>query len=321
MKTYIIDEKSKGKKLFRFIKGILPGLKNSEIFKLIRKKVVTVNGKKTNPEYLPASGDRVEIYLKDEHFETKGKKRKFISVKNDLDVVYEDNTLLVVNKPLGVLSHPDKADYKNNIYEMARSYLYNKGEFEPETGFSPALCNRLDRNTTGLIVIAKTHTALKTVTAQFRERDVVKIYRTLVYGEVASTLLITSMIDASGMISAVSKLKTHATIPDKAIFFEQSPALSATLVTPLAVCGRASYVEVNLWTGKKHQIRAHLKAAGYPLLGDHKYFTRPSTELSRKLKLSGYYLHAFQLKLKDSLLWEAPLPADFIRLKDKLLQY
>ena len=184
MKEYKIDNKTSGQTLFRFIKNILPGLINRDIFKLMRKKIITVNDKKQSSSYILNNNDKINIYLNEDHFKSKGKKVKFHSVNKKPDIIFENDDLLVINKPKGLLTHPDKKEYKNNVYELTRAYLYSKGEYDPKDLFSPTPCHRLDKNTSGLVVIAKNHTALRDITKKLRERKTVKIYKAIVSGEI-----------------------------------------------------------------------------------------------------------------------------------------
>jgi len=313
LREFIIDDKSKGRKLFNFIRNILPGLKNSEIFKLVRNKTITVNGKKTDPNYLLKADDRINIFLKEEHFVQKGRKNKFRSINFKLDIIYEDNDILVINKPAGLLTHPDKDDYKNNLFEYVRSYLYKKGKYDPSDSFTPAPCHRLDKNTSGLLIFAKTHEALKEVTKEFRERNTVKIYLAIVYGKISREILITSNIfDDAKQVNMVNigELKILDKIPDKEDFFKNI-ALSATLIKPLKYIDNASLVTAELWTGKKHQIRAHLAAINHPLLGDKKYFNIRSKKAGEGLKFDKYYLHSYKIKLKNYKEMTAEIPQDF----------
>ena len=166
----------------------------------------------------------------------------------------------------------DNNNYKINLYESVRSYLFKKGEYDPKEAFTPAPCHRLDRNTSGIIVIAKDHNTLQIVTNLFRERKTIKRYLALVYGEIKKSFLITSIFDTSENKVVVAKLKILKKIPDKEAFLMNYPNLSATLIIPDKFSSNYSLINIELWTGKKHQIRAHLAAASYSLLGDKKYF-------------------------------------------------
>ncbi len=311
MQQFTIDNKSQGQILFRFIKKILPGLKNSEIFKLIRKKVITVNNKKISSNYKLNNNDIINIYLKDAHLNKKGKKNKLQAINNKLDIIYEDKNLLVINKPSGFLTHPDNNNYKINLYESVRSYLFNKEEYDPKEAFTPAPCHRLDRNTSGIIVIAKDHNTLQIITNKFRERKTIKRYFALVYGEIKKSFLITSIINSDDNKVSVTKLKILKKIPDKDAFLMNNPDLSATLIIPDKISSNYSLINVELWTGKKHQIRAHLAASSYPLLGDKKYFNNKSKNISDNLKIKKYYLHSLKLKIEGYPQWEAKIPDDF----------
>ncbi len=311
MQKFIIDDKNQGQTLFKYIKKVLPGLKNSEIFKLIRKKVITVNKKKKDTNYTLLNNDIINIYLKEEHIKEKGKNKKFQSINIKLDIVYEDNDILVVNKPKGLLTHPDKKDYKNNLYEFIRSYLYKKGEYDPKQVFTPTPCHRLDKNTSGVIVFAKNHLSLQNITNMFRERKVIKKYLALVSGQIKKNIFISSIIDTSENKVVVKSLKTSHKKPNKNDFFIKNPELSAIFVVPEKVFLNYTLVNVELWTGKKHQIRAHLCAVGNPLLGDKKYSNIKSINFSEKHKISNYYLHSNQLKIDNYPEWTAEIPSDF----------
>lgn len=322
MKLFTIDKQSAGRRLFRYIKLVLPDAKNGEIFKMLRKKVITVNGKKADGDYLLQEGDELKLFLRDENFKAP-QKNKFKAVKIKLDIVYEDANLLVVNKPPGMIVHAGSGDYKESLIEGIKAYLYRKDEYDPASHFSPALCNRLDRNTSGLVVAAKNHQSLKDITARFRERRTIKRYLAVVSGCFRQKALLTSIIDDSPNSEnkvTVSGLKSIKEIPEKERFCKEHPHISATLVNPLKVGKANSLVEVELWTGKKHQIRAQLKAAGFPLVGDRKYFTAPSSSQENR-KLPRYFLHARQLKLEGYELWEAALPADMESLLESLFDY
>lgn len=311
MQQYIIDNKSHGQILFRYIKKVLPGLKNSEIFKLIRKKIITVNNKKTISKYKLNINDIISIYLKDEHLNKKVKKDKFQAINTKLNIIYEDKNLLVVNKQRGILTHPDNNNYKVNLYESVRSYLFKKGEYDPKETFTPAPCHRLDRNTSGIIVIAKNHDTLQLITNKFRERKTIKRYLALVYGKIIKNFLITSNINSTDNMVSVSELKILTKIPNKEDFLMNNPDISATLIFPDKNTSKYSLINVELWTGKKHQIRAHLAASSNPLLGDKKYFNDRSNDISEKLKIKKYYLHSYQLKIDGFEQWEAEIPDDF----------
>jgi 23S rRNA pseudouridine955/2504/2580 synthase len=318
LKEYSINDKNSGTKLFRFVKGVLPGLKNTEIFMLLRKKLIRVNNKKQEQNYLLVDGDKVQVRIGQEHIEKKEKQMKFRSIKKDFDIVFENKDIIAVNKYRGMLVHPDKNEYKDNLYEMIRSYLYSKGEYDPKDDFTPSPCHRLDKNTSGLMVFAKNHTALSSITKMLRERKAVKTYIALVAGMIDRPFLITSKIDVTGTIVKVDGLRRYYSMPAKELFLEKNPEISASLIKPLHYSDKYSIVEIELWTGKKHQIRAHMKYSGHPLLGDRKYFTKISEKLSEELRLGHYFLHSYKLKIEGYDEWTASIPGDLQNVIEKL---
>jgi 23S rRNA pseudouridine955/2504/2580 synthase len=325
MKQFTIDKNNEGKKVFKFVQDVMPGLKNTEIFKLIRKEIVKINGRKTDSNYLLKENDSVRLFLADNHFQIKGARLndKFRSVNSKIDVVFEDGDVLVVNKPAGLLIHPDKKEFKEALSEMVKAYLYKKGEYKPNNFFSPSPCHRLDSNTSGLVVFAKNQNSLKDITRQFRERETVKIYLALFFGRITTKTLLTSYIDASenkeNMVK-VEDFQHHNVIPVKSEFLEKNSTLSATMINPIKWTGNCTLAEIDLWTGKKHQIRVHLRSNGTPLLGDNKYFTTPSMSLSQMFDIKNYFLHCYKLKLEGFDEWIAPVPEDFKKIVMEMIK-
>jgi 23S rRNA pseudouridine955/2504/2580 synthase len=316
MKEFIVDRQSSGKKLFRFIRDVMPGLTNTEIFKLLRKEVIKLNGNKPDSGHILKEGDRIDVFLKNEHFEKKGKSPdgKFHSVKSAVDVIYEDGDVLVVNKEAGLLVHPDKKEFKNVLSEMVKSYLYKKGEYKTEGYFSPSPCHRIDANTSGIVVFAKNHASLKRITEAFRQRTAMKIYLGLIFGKLTGNLFLSSFIDASENREnkvKVTEFKKLNMIPEKEAFIEANKTLSATVIKPLKTAANCTLAEIQIWTGKKHQIRAHLKECGNPLLGDNKYSVPASLSFSQMFGIKNYFLHSYKIKISGFQEWIAPIPVDY----------
>jgi 23S rRNA pseudouridine955/2504/2580 synthase len=294
----------------------MPGMTNTEIFKLIRKEIIKVNNKKTDSNYILKENDKVSFFLADVHFENKGRRiqDKFQSVSSKIDVIFENDDVIVVNKPAGLLIHPDKKEFKNVLSEMIKSYLYKKGEYKPNNYFSPSPCHRLDSNTSGLVVFAKNQQSLHNITGEFRERESIKTYLALFFGKISGNTLLTSFIDASENKEnkvKVENFKIFTMIPEKKDFLEENKTLSATLIKPLKWSGTSTLAEIDLWTGKKHQIRCHLQANSTPLLGDNKYFTAQALSMSQMYGIKNYFLHCYKLKLEGYNEWIAPVPLDF----------
>jgi 23S rRNA pseudouridine955/2504/2580 synthase len=316
VKEFVVDSRNSGKKVFKFIQDAIPGLGNTEIFKLIRKEIIKINGKKEDSGYVLKEGDRIKVFMKDEHFDGKGKRSddKFRSVRSSIDVVFEDRDVLVVNKEAGLLVHPDRKEYKNVLSEMVKSYLYKKGEYKSGSYFSPSPCHRIDSNTSGLVVFAKNHESLKRITGEFRRRSTRKIYLGLIFGKLTGSLFLSSYIDASENREnkvAVSEFKKLNMIPDKDGFIAENSELSATLVNPVRSIANCTLAEIEIWTGKKHQIRVHLKECGNPLLGDNKYFLPASMSLSQMFGIKNYFLHCHKITIGGYPEWTADIPANF----------
>lgn len=298
MREYTIDDKKSGVKCFSFLKKqVGDNVKNSDLFKIIRKGVIRVNGKKVDRSCVLHDGDTVTLYLAEEYF---NKKKNASFPVYHLNIVYEDSDIIVINKERGVLVHSDGIEYRNNLVEYVKGYLYRKNEYSTDSLFTPTFCNRLDFNTSGIVIAAKNHSALQRVTAAFRDRQVEKKYYAIVFGKVDSAFLIASKMEAR--LDQKNKMKCIGTeimydIPEKDCFLRENQGICATKVEPVLFNAQVSLVSVSLWTGKKHQIRAQMNSAGFPLLGDLKYFSRDSSEFSQTVGFDGYFLHSYFLGL------------------------
>lgn len=298
MREYTIDDKKSGIKCFSFLKKLVgDSVKNSDLFKIIRKGVIRVNGRKVDSSDILYSGDTVTVYLAEEYFN----KKKTVSFPvYHLNIVYEDSDILVINKARGVLVHSDGVEYRKNLVEYVKGYLYRKNEYTADSLFMPTFCNRLDFNTSGIVIAAKNQQALQRVTAAFRDRQVEKRYYAVVFGMVDKPFLIVSKMEAR--TDQKNKMKCIGTqiiydIPQKDCFLKENQGVCATKVEPVLFNAQVSLVSVSLWTGKKHQIRAQMNSVGFPLLGDLKYFSHDSSEFSHVIGFDGYLLHSYFLEL------------------------
>lgn len=259
MKKIEITKNEAEQRLDRFLLKYFNNTTRSNIYKLIRKKVFKVNGKRiTNEEYFLQENDILEIYLSDESVEAMIK--PFVPVKPEkigLDIVYEDDEILVLNKPKGVLTHPDKTEYKNTLATMVHFYLRDLCT----NTFRPAPVHRLDKNTSGVVIFAKTYDALKKMSAMMRERDVEKFYICVVHGH----------LDKAGEVKGYlikdeiqNKVRIVQKDSDEAKYCHSK-------YRPLEHFGAFTLVEVELLTGRSHQIRASMQLIGHPIVGDYKY--------------------------------------------------
>lgn len=259
MREFVINENDSGQRIDRFITKLMPRLPKSMLYKGLRKNCVKLNGRhiKDGAVFLE-EGDFVCLYFKDVFFEPE---KAFLYIKPRLDIVYEDDNLIIVNKAVGVVSHIDERGTAATLIDMIKSYLYDNNEYDPtsEHSFSPALCNRLDRNTGGLVIAAKNAAALRSMNELIREHKVRKYY----------------MAIAEGYLPERGSLSGWTVREDKITSVIDAPAPGAKQVSldyrVIKQGSGYSLVEVELHTGRTHQIRAQLSAAGHPLAGDTKY--------------------------------------------------
>ncbi len=293
MITLVIAREDSGKKLHRYMRQRLSEMPLSGIYKMIRVGRVKVNGKKGKRETVLQPGDELTLYLPEEEFAVLSKpKRKFSGMRSDIDVVYEDQHLLVVNKPVDLLTHPDETEHKDTLIGRALAYLYKRKEIADSRAFMPATVNRLDRNTSGLVLIGKDGDTLRQLTADIREHKVQKTYVTIVHGE----------LHQDGVIDA----PLHRQEGENRTYIARGSQLrdaksAKTHYRVLAVGHDITLLEVDIESGRTHQIRVHLKSIGHPLLGDTKYGGKPVFGLTHHL------LHAYRVTLSDGQEFVAPL--------------
>ncbi len=264
MRTLYIGKNDAGQRLDKFVTKTLKAFPMSLLYKSIRTKKIKVNRKRTEPGYVLLEGDTVQLFIAEEFFESDAAERAFMKLKPSIDVVYEDENIMLVNKQPGLIVHSDENEEVNTLIGHIKAYLYKKGEYDPdnEQSFAPALCNRIDRNTGGIVLAAKTAAALRFFNEKIKMHELDKYYLCAVHGK---------MPKREDTLVGYLKKDSDKNIVD---IKEKSAAGYKEIITKYKLLeqkGDLSLLEIELITGKTHQIRAHMSSVGHPLLGDGKY--------------------------------------------------
>lgn len=265
MKEFIIQKNDAGQRLDRWLSKCLPLLPAPLAQKYIRLKRVKLNGKGTKRDTRLAVGDVLQLYINDEFFDAPTPENAFLSVfKPQLNIVYEDENLLLVNKQPGIVVHPDETERIHTLITHIQAYLYQKKEWSPycENSFTPALCNRIDRNTGGIVIAAKNAETLRIMNQKIRDREIEKDYLCIIHGK---------MNPPEGKLEGFlykDEAKKQVTVHSRPV---EGGRTAVTLYRTLSENEALSLMECRLITGRTHQIRAQFAASGHPLLGDGKY--------------------------------------------------
>ncbi len=329
MREIVIEQNDGGQRLDRFLRKYLPKAPLSYVYKLIRKDI-KLNGKRAKEDSMLSEGDVLSIYAADQDLDAYAEKKRTRSAKRQFTVLFENDDLIIVSKPFGLLVHGDRTEKKDTLANQVTDYLIETGAYVPrlEKSFSPSPVHRLDRNTTGLVIFGKNAEALRVLSAMLREapadeEDVKKsiclhkFYLTVVCGRLEKELVLKNRL-------VKDEKKNRGMV--RPLSYEGGKYIE-TVARPLCTNGKYSLVEVELVTGRTHQIRAHMSFAGYPLLGDSKYGGKPYMMPGASSGISTQLLHARRVEFTaapeplsylNGTSVSCPLPRNFIEAEKEL---
>ena len=313
-----------GQRLDRFLRKYLKRAPLSAVYKIIRKDL-KLNGRRAKEDTVLKEGDVLSLFIDEQKLQELTKEPAKHRAKRQFTIAYEDEDVLIVGKPWGLLTHGDSHEKKNTLMNQVCGYLQDKGEYDPagEKTFTPSPVNRLDRNTTGLVIFGKTAEGLRQLTKLIRERAYVSKY----YVTIAAGNLNTELIIDDRLLKDADKNRVKIAAAGQS-------AVSVARPLEHSKDNKFTLVEVELVTGRTHQIRAHMAGKGYPLVGDSKYGTsaagRRANDAVRKYGVTTQLLHAGRLTFGDipetytalsglrNKEIKTPIPADFRKVWDEL---
>ena len=304
MRELIIGKNDAGQRLDKFITKTLD-LPTSLLYKSIRLKKIKVNRKRAENNTILLEGDTIQCFLAEEFFEKKVSESSFENISVKLDIIYEDENIMLLNKRPGVSVHEDEKGSTNTLITHIQAYLYQKGEYKPdeEQSFAPALCNRIDRNTGGIVIAAKNAEALRAMNEKIKYREIDKFYLAAVHGVPKPES---------------ATIKGYLLKDDKKnivrVYEKNPPRGAKEIITKYNVVAKRSdsaLIEVELLTGRTHQIRAHMAHIGHPLVGDGKYGVNKSD------RAKGYkYQALYSYRLRFSFDTSNPTCLDYLNGKE-----
>ena len=292
MRILTIKKNDAGQRLDKFLSKAVKGLPTSMMYKLIRTKKIKVNRKRTDQKYILCEGDEIQLFIKEEFFDSPEKDTDALfRIAPKLNILYEDENIMLLNKRPGVLVHEDDSASENTLIMHIKAYLVQKGEYDPneEQSFAPALCNRIDRNTGGIVIAAKNAEALRVMNEKIKYDRLTKSYLCLVHGVPKPR--------SAELCAYLKKNSKDNTVEVRDNEFTGSKKI-ITIYKVLKTYGQEkSLLEIDLVTGRTHQIRAHMSHMGHSLIGDGKY------GINRNERAKGYKyqaLYAYKLYFKQT---------------------
>lgn len=317
MKEIYISKNDGNQRFDRFLRKYFENAPLSVIQKNIRKKNFKINGKRAKADDFIYENDKITMYISDENYNKWLRKIDFKPGDFNLNIVFEDDNVIIMDKDKGLLTHASsKADYGNNLVDQMLSYLYKTRQVDKtDKTFNPAVVNRLDRNTEGFIIGAKNSTSLRSLNEAIKKRKIDKYYLTIVKGDIRENFTIETKIEKNNRKNKVKSSKDGSKI--------------LTHFRPIESNGKYTLLECQLITGKTHQIRFSLAQNNTPIIGDRKYGDSSTNRLLRdKYKINNQILLAYKIKFNhinelaylENREFESDKTIDIYRLKDKIFQ-
>ncbi|MFI3175526.1 MAG: RluA family pseudouridine synthase [Bacillota bacterium] len=325
MRELHLTKNEENQRLDKFLLKYMNKAPKSFIYQMLRKKRIKLNKAKAEGNEILKQDDVLQFYLSDETLSSFMEEKTLVKAERHFAILEEDDHFLAVGKPAGLLTHPETADSRDTLIDQVLYYLYEKGQYTPakDAAFTPALCNRLDRNTSGIVLVGKTLRGVQALNELIREKKVDKFYYTVVKGHVEQAEELTGFLSKD-----ISKNQVH-------IYNDADGVIDVKKVVtkyrPLAYNKEydVSYLEIQLITGKSHQIRAHMQSIDHPVIGDRKYGDAEKNRMFlQEFALSNQFLHGGKLKFHHGIEGQlpylsgrtitAPMPPVFQKMVDAL---